>query len=112
MLLRSSIWVMVSALICVTGCGGSGAATQPAGQEASAQGRSDTSRSGEPAEEYVDSSAYHGQTHWVQTGDTLYSLARQYYGDESQWRKIYSANQKRLPNANQLPVGTKLIIPP
>jgi nucleoid-associated protein YgaU len=49
--------------------------------------------------------------HTVQKGDTLYKLARQYYNDQSQWKKIYEANRNKIRNQNQLVVGTELVIP-
>ena len=52
-----------------------------------------------------------GQTHVVGKGDTLYSLARQYYGDQGRWRDIWDANRTRLPNPDTIYVGMKLIIP-
>jgi len=51
------------------------------------------------------------RTHVVQKGDTLYKLARQYYGDQSKWKDIWEANRNRVPDKNKLEVGTKLIIP-
>ena len=47
----------------------------------------------------------------VRKGDTLYRLARQFYSDQARWRDIWSANRNRVPNPDQLNVGTKLIIP-
>jgi nucleoid-associated protein YgaU len=53
-----------------------------------------------------------GRIHVVQKGETLYKLARQYYNDDqSQWRKIYQANQAQIPNPDQLKVGQQLVIP-
>lgn len=52
-----------------------------------------------------------GKIHVVQRGDTLFQLARQYYNDQSQWRRIYEANRSQIPNQNVLKVGQKLIIP-
>jgi nucleoid-associated protein YgaU len=52
-----------------------------------------------------------GRTHVVQKGDTLYKLARQYYGSEKRWKEIWEANKTRVPNKDKLEVGTKLIIP-
>lgn len=52
-----------------------------------------------------------GRTHVVQKGDTLYSLARQYYADQKRWRDIYNANRARISDPNSIKVGTKLIIP-
>ena len=52
-----------------------------------------------------------GRTHVVQKGDTLYKLARKYYGSEKRWKEIWEANKTRVPNKDKLEVGTKLIIP-
>ncbi len=52
-----------------------------------------------------------GRIHVVQRGDTLYSLARQYYNDNSQWRRIYEANRNQIGDPNVLKTGQKLIIP-
>ena len=52
-----------------------------------------------------------GRTHVVQKGDTLYSLARKYYNDQSKWKVIWEANKSSIPDKNKLAVGTKLIIP-
>lgn len=52
-----------------------------------------------------------GRIHVVQRGDTLFKLARQYYNDQSQWKRIYEANRNQIPNQNVLKVGQKLIIP-
>ncbi len=52
-----------------------------------------------------------GQTHTVQRGETLWLLAVKYYGDGQQWRRIHAANQAKIPNVNDMPVGTVLVIP-
>ncbi len=52
-----------------------------------------------------------GRTHVVAKGDTLFKLARKYYGDERKWKEIWEANKTRVPNRDKLEVGTKLIIP-
>jgi len=53
-----------------------------------------------------------GRTHVVQKGDTLFKLARQYYNnDQSQWRRIWQANQAQVPDPNVLKVGQQLVIP-
>ncbi len=49
--------------------------------------------------------------HTVQKGDTYFALARKYYGDQSQWKKIYEANKSRYPDKNKIPVGAELTIP-
>ncbi|MCG3205343.1 MAG: hypothetical protein KCHDKBKB_02063 [Elusimicrobia bacterium] len=50
------------------------------------------------------------RTHKVSAGETLQSIAREYYGDASQWKKIYSANPDKIDRG--LPkVGSTLVIP-
>ena len=49
--------------------------------------------------------------HIVHPGETLSSIARQYYGSPGKWQKIYQANQETVKNPNKLIPGTKLIIP-
>lgn len=56
-------------------------------------------------------SASFGRTHLVAKGDTLIKLSRYYYGNDSGWKGIWEANRNRVPNPNQLAVGTNLIIP-
>ena len=53
------------------------------------------------------------QTYDIQSGDTLLSIAEQFYGDATQWRKIYDANRDVIgSNPDTLKVGTTLKIPP
>jgi nucleoid-associated protein YgaU len=62
----------------------------------------------------TDPSAYgsgSGKVHVVQRKETLYGLARNYYGDASQWKKIYQANQDQITDPNRIKVGMKLVIP-
>jgi len=49
--------------------------------------------------------------HTVQKKDTLYSLARQYYGDQSRWKDIYQANRSDISDPNKIRVGQRLAIP-
>jgi nucleoid-associated protein YgaU len=52
------------------------------------------------------------QTYTVQKGDTLYSLAKRYYGDGKLWTKIADANKDKIRDAQSVPIGTVLTIPP
>lgn len=52
-----------------------------------------------------------GRMHSVQRRDTLYSLARLYYNDHRQWKKIYEANRDQIANPNIIKVGMNLVIP-
>ena len=49
--------------------------------------------------------------HVVKAGDTLSSISNKYYGDYMQWKRIYRANRKQIPDARQLEVGTILTLP-
>ncbi|MFJ6324943.1 MULTISPECIES: 5'-nucleotidase C-terminal domain-containing protein [unclassified Rhizobium] len=48
-------------------------------------------------------------THVIVAGDTLWDLAKAYYGSAKQWRKLLAANRNIKPH--HLPVGEKLRIP-
>ena len=53
------------------------------------------------------------ETYEVQSGDTLLSIAQQYYSDPTQWRLIYDANKDTIgADPDKLQVGMKLTIPP
>jgi 5'-nucleotidase len=54
-----------------------------------------------------------GETYEVQSGDTLLTIAEQFYGDGTQWRRIYDANKDVIgPDPDKLKIGMKLKIPP
>jgi len=50
----------------------------------------------------------------VRAGDTLTSVARQYYGKDAPrlWKQIYEANKATVKDPNRLSAGLKLVIPP
>ncbi|MBL9125066.1 MAG: LysM peptidoglycan-binding domain-containing protein, partial [Planctomycetaceae bacterium] len=50
-------------------------------------------------------------TYQVQPRDTLVSIARQLYGDESRFQEIYEANRALIPDPNNLRAGVVLRIP-
>lgn len=52
------------------------------------------------------------QVHVVQAGETLGTIAARYYGTPAKWATIYQANRNRVPDANNVRVGTRLDIPP
>jgi nucleoid-associated protein YgaU len=52
-----------------------------------------------------------GRAHRVQKGDTLYNLARMYYGDENKWERIYNANEDLFSEKVTPQPGDILIIP-
>lgn len=49
--------------------------------------------------------------HTVAKGDTLYAIARAYYGDQRRWRDVYEANRGDLPDPNMIRTGQRLLIP-
>lgn len=51
------------------------------------------------------------KTHKVVSGDTLWGLAKKYYGDGSKYMKIFNANTGILKNPNLIYAGQVLTIP-
>jgi hypothetical protein len=49
--------------------------------------------------------------HVVVSGDTLWSIAKKYYGDGAQYTKIYAANKDKVKNPALIQTGWKLVIP-
>ncbi len=52
-----------------------------------------------------------GPLHVVVKGDTLYKLAKRYYGTRSAWTRILEANREQLPDKDALQIGQQLVIP-
>lgn len=50
-------------------------------------------------------------THLVEPGDTMWSIAKEYYGDGQQYTAIYMANTETVRGATKLSVGLRLNIP-
>jgi hypothetical protein len=51
------------------------------------------------------------RTYTVVPGDTLWGIAKRYYGDGRQWPKIYRANTDRIKNPNLIYPGQLFRIP-
>lgn len=47
----------------------------------------------------------------VRAGDTLKSIAKQFYGRSGKWKKIFDANKELIPASKKLKKGMKLKIP-
>jgi nucleoid-associated protein YgaU len=55
---------------------------------------------------------YHGfAQHTVVAGDTLSRIAREFYGDPAQFRRIFQANRDQLNDPNVIRVGQTLRVP-
>lgn len=52
-----------------------------------------------------------GKTYTVQDGDTLWSIARQFYGKGALWEAIYNANRTVIKDSNRPPTGKTIVIP-
>jgi nucleoid-associated protein YgaU len=52
-----------------------------------------------------------GQQYVIKSGDTLYGLARRFYGDASMWRQIVQVNKSLIPDPNNIIAGTRIILP-
>ena len=49
--------------------------------------------------------------HVIRDGETLRSIAAEYYGDEQQALKIYEANRDKLSHPDLLPLGIEIDVP-
>ena len=52
------------------------------------------------------------QRYTVKSGDTLSHIAQRYYGNASDWRRIYDANRGTIENPDLIHPGQELAIPP
>lgn len=50
-------------------------------------------------------------TYTVVKGDTLFGVARKFYGDAAKWRTIHEANRDVIPDPNKLKPGQTLRLP-
>ena len=52
-----------------------------------------------------------GGTYTVKKGDSLWKIAKQFYGNGAEYTKIYNANKDKIKNPNLIYVGQVLTIP-
>lgn len=52
-----------------------------------------------------------GGSYTVQKGDSLWKIAKHFYGNGSEYKKIYSANSASIKNPNLIYPGQTLVIP-
>jgi nucleoid-associated protein YgaU len=53
-----------------------------------------------------------GQSYTVKSGDTLSKISRQFYGDPSEYMRIFYANRDQLQDPDRIQAGQQLVIPP
>lgn len=63
------------------------------------------------AQQPVNPAVEQGKTYTVQKGDTLWKIAKQFYGNGSQYSKIVSANSDKIKNPNLIYPGQVFSIP-
>ena len=51
------------------------------------------------------------RSYTIRAGDSLSKIAKEMYGDASQWKKIHEANRAKIPNPDLIHPGTELTIP-
>ena len=56
-------------------------------------------------------SASEHRMHDVASGDTLSAIAKRYYGDASQYHRIFEANRDQLSDPDKIQAGQRLKIP-
>ena len=52
------------------------------------------------------------QTYTVASGDTLSKIAKKFYGNANEWKRIFEANRDILKDPDKIFPGQKLKIPP
>jgi nucleoid-associated protein YgaU len=52
------------------------------------------------------------QTYEVKSGDNLSKISKQFYGDASEYMRIFYANRDKLHDPDKIQVGQQLVIPP
>jgi hypothetical protein len=53
-----------------------------------------------------------GQTYEVKSGDNLSKISKQFYGEASEYMRIFYANRDKINDPDKIQIGQKLIIPP
>lgn len=66
---------------------------------------------GAQAAQYEEAAA-EAQTYSVKSGDSLWKIAKNQYGDGAQYMKIFYANRDKIKDPDMIQVGWDLVIPP
>ena len=72
---------------------------------------SDVTSGSSSAEVSKDQVEEQAQTYTVEKGDTLWKIAKQFYGDGSRYPEIFKANTDQLKNPDLIHPGQVLKIP-
>lgn len=59
-----------------------------------------------------EAAAEQAQTYTVQSGDSLWKIAKNHYGDGAQYMQIFYANRDKIKDPDMIQVGWELVIPP
>ena len=51
------------------------------------------------------------RSYTVERGDNLSKIAKRFYGDANQWRRIFEANRDQIDNPDLIHVGQELLLP-
>ncbi len=118
---RNAVTLLASLFLVSTlsGCSLFGGKKKDAMADAAYDPAAETAAPAVPAEKYPaypSAGTYSGGTtgsrfHTVQKKETLYSLARQYYNDQSRWKDLWGATRPELADPNRIRVGQRLVIP-
>lgn len=63
------------------------------------------------AAQEASAAAAGSQSYTVQSGDNLRKIAKHFYGDEMQWKRVWEANKDQIPNPDVIRAGAQLTIP-
>jgi len=94
--------------------------TKPVGDQAKLEDSGKTVRANVPAQVKIDlddvirhgpATQPHPRVHIIRSGDTLYGIAKKYYGRGELWRELRRANPK-LHDPEKLIPGQKINVPP
>lgn len=58
-----------------------------------------------------DNAPKSGSSYTVLSGDSLWKIAKKFYGDGSRWKEIYNANTSVISNPNVIKTGLTITIP-
>lgn len=92
--------------------GGAAPGATAGGTETQADGFKDVvSGSSSTAASPKGQSGGEARTYIVQSGDSLSKIAKKFYGNANEWRRIFEANKDRISNPDMIQPGWALKIP-